>query len=228
MGGTLIKSDRLAVGTAGGTEDIVEAGKADALKQARRLAEREFRPRRTPLGLAAALLILAGGSLIAIEVVTAMLGEPLRLVPADRWAAGLRDTAWQDVGVRRVAAALAVLGGAMVLPALLPRRHPRMMPMQGADPRVAAAVSRQAVLRSLAAATVAVPGIERARVRMTRFRRQVSVRARTGYRNQADLADLVRAAVAARLGELDLMDPPVVRVRLHSRKDSRKDGDRRG
>jgi hypothetical protein len=223
MGGTLIKGARLAVGTAGPAEDTLKAGDgaADSAleRRARRLAAREFRPRRAPLGLAAALLLFGAGGLTGLEVVSALLGEPARLIPVDRWAEALRGTAWQDAPVRRVATALAVAGGAVTLYGLVPRRFPRMMPMRVSDPRMTAALSRQAVRRSLAASALAVPGIVRARVRMRgNFRRRVSVKAVTHYRNPANLTELVRAAVEARLSELDLMDATPVRVRLRWRK----------
>ncbi|WP_395103376.1 DUF6286 domain-containing protein [Actinomadura sp. SCN-SB] len=220
MEGTLIKSVRPVVGAAGDAEDDVTSAEAHAVRRARRLAAREFRLSRAPLALVAALLLFGCGTIAAVEVVSALLGAPARLVPADRWAAGLRGTAWQDGAVRAVAVALVVLGAAMALPSLLPRRLPRVLPMRAADPRVAAGISRQAVRRSLAAATLAVPGIVRARVRMGgRFSGRVSVRATTRYRNPANITDLVEAAVTARLGELDLMDEPPVRVRLRWRKD---------
>jgi hypothetical protein len=232
MGGTLTKGDRPAVGTAGHAEDALEitdrtaeaaTGKAvdgAADRRARRLAAREFRSRRAPLGLSAALLVFAAGGLAGVEVVSALLGEPARLVPVDRWADALRGTAWQDVPARRVTAVLAALGAVATLYALLPRRYPRMMPMRGSDPLMTAAISRKEVRHSLVASSLAVHGIVRARVRVGgRFRKRVSVRAVTRYRNPANLTDLVHAAVEARLTELDLMDTPPVRVRLRWRKD---------
>jgi hypothetical protein len=229
MGGTLTKGDRPIVQAAGRTGDRTAEDNTQAHdvgldteveRRVRRLAAREFHSRRRPLSLAAALVMLIAGGLASIEVVSGLLSEPVGLVPFAHWADGLSGTAWQDATVRLVAAAVAVLGALVGLRALLPRRHPRMMAMQNSDPLMAAAVSRQAVRRSLTEATTAVPGIVRARVRMGgRLRRRVSVRAVTRYRNPANLTDLVRAAVTARLAELDLMDAPPVRVRLRWRKD---------
>lgn len=223
MEDTLITSGARAAGAAGtgGRTGSGEETRAQrrAWKRARRLAAREFRPRRTLLRLAAALLLAAAGGLIAIEVATAYLGRPARFVPLDRWTASLRDLSWYELEVRRGAAVLTVLGMALLLLGFRPRRPSRMIPMRSTDPLVTAAVNRRSMRRSLVAAALDVPGIVRARVRVGRVRGRVSVRAVTKYRNPANLTDLVRAAVAARLAELDLMDASALHVRLKWRKD---------
>ncbi|MFI0351899.1 DUF6286 domain-containing protein [Actinomadura sp. 9N407] len=205
-------SDTLVVETA--------TGDAETGQRARRLAAREFRPRRAAAGLAAALLLLVAGGLASIEVVSVLVGRPAGLIPADRWAAALHRTSWDDPRALGAAAGVAVAGLVLLL-SLLPARRPRMVPLHGADPHMAAAISRRALQRSLVSAALSVPGIVKVRVRIKggRFRRRVAVRAVTRYRNPANLTDLVRAALAARLSEMDLMDPRRVRVRLRWRKD---------
>ncbi|WP_165495346.1 hypothetical protein, partial [Actinomadura roseirufa] len=65
-----------------------------------------------------------------------------------------------------------------------------------------------------------VPGIERARVRGPGpVRRRLVVRAASRYRNPANLAELVHAAVDARLDGIEPMYRPPVDVRLGWRKD---------
>ncbi|GAA2434667.1 hypothetical protein GCM10010191_56500 [Actinomadura vinacea] len=206
--------DTLVSGTSGGAR-----ARRRERRRARRLAAREFRSVQVT-GLVAAPLLLAAGFIGTLEVVTALVGEPAGLVPADRWSAWLRESAWRDAPVRGAAAAVAGLGG-LVLLALLPRRRPRTLPLRAADPLMAAVIGRRELQRSLAAAALAVPGIVRARARVRggRFRRRVSVRAATYYRNPANLDELVRGAVASRLAEIDLLDPRRVHVRLKWRKD---------
>ncbi|XVQ10157.1 DUF6286 domain-containing protein [Spirillospora sp. CA-255316] len=197
-----------------------DAGAAAARRRARRLAAREFRPRGTVIGLVAAPLLLAAGGVATVEVVTALVGEPAGLVPVDRWAAWLRAAEWGDPTVRRTAAAVAATG-ALLLCALLPRRRPRTLPLRGAGPLMTAAIGRRNLQRALAGAALGVPGVIRARVRVRggRFRRRVTVRAFSGYRNPANVQEMVRDAVEARLAEMGLMDGRRVHVRLTWRKD---------
>ncbi|MEW2356736.1 DUF6286 domain-containing protein [Spirillospora sp. NPDC029432] len=196
------------------------AADAESGQRARRLARREFRPRRAAAGLCAALLLALAGGVAAIEVVSVLIGDPAGLVPADRWAAWLHRTSWNDPRVLAAASGVTAAGLALLL-SLLPARRPRMIPLHGADPYLAAAISRRTLQRSLVSAGLSVPGIVKVRVRVRggRFRRRVTVRAVTRYRNPANLTDLVRGALAARLSEMDLMDPRRVRVRLSWRKD---------
>ena len=197
-----------------------DAGAAAERRRARRLAAREFGPRGTAAGLVAAPLLLAAGAVATVEVVTALVGEPAGLVPVRDWSAWLRTTAWDDPAVRAAAAAVTA-AGVLLLCAVLPRRRPRALPLRSAAPLLTAAIGRRELQRALAAAALSVPGVVRARVRVRggRFRRRVSVRAFSGYRNPANVEDLVRDAVGTRLAEMGLMDERRVRVRLTWRKD---------
>lgn len=183
-------------------------------QQARRLAAREFRPRRTAVGIGAALLVTAAGAAVAAGLLTVLEVIPDGWSPVARSTAVLRGLTWGDRGAVGVAAALAAAGPLLLLAALVPGRS-RRLPLAGDDPLLAGAVSRAALRRTLADAVAAVPGVVRARVRLRgRFRRRIVVRAATGYHNRADLTDLVRVAVHARLAEVELMHPRPVRVRL--------------
>ncbi len=65
-----------------------------------------------------------------------------------------------------------------------------------------------------------MPGIERVRVRGPGvFRRRITVRAATHYRNPANLEELVERAVDDRLDRVEPMYRPLVAVRLSWRKD---------
>ncbi|WUI01054.1 DUF6286 domain-containing protein [Spirillospora sp. NBC_00431] len=198
-------------------KDLIEEGRNERL--ARRLAVREFRPRRALAGAAAALLVTLSGGVAAIELLAAALGSGVHPVPGVAAAAdALRGRAWQDAGVLLGAAAVTLLGLVFLL-AALPGRV-RGMPLAGSDPRLAGAVGRAALRRALVDAALGVHGIERARVRgRGLFRRRLVVRAATRYRNPANLAELVRSAVDERLDRIEPMHRPDVDVRLGWRKD---------
>ncbi|TYB47703.1 DUF6286 domain-containing protein [Actinomadura chibensis] len=201
--------------------DAIEAELA--ARGARRLAVREFRPPRPLAGLAAALLVTAGGGAAAVELLAAALGSGVHPLPgAAALADALRQRSWNDPAVLAVAGAATALGLAFLL-AALPGR-PRGVPLDGADPRLAGVLGRADLRRTLADAALAVPGIERVRVRARRwgrgtFRRGLVVRATTYYRNPANLDDLVRRAVDERLDRVEPMHRPRVDVRLGWRKD---------
>ncbi|NVI91920.1 DUF6286 domain-containing protein [Actinomadura sp. BRA 177] len=198
-------------------QDLIEEERSR--REARRLAVREFRPRRAFAGFAASLLVTAAGGVAAIELLAAALGSAVHPVPG---VAALLDVlrryAWSDPNVVVVAAAVAVLGAAFLV-AALPGRL-RGVPLAGSDPRQAGLIGRAALRRAVADAALEVPGIERARVRgLGVFRRGLVVRAGTYYRNPSNLPELVRAAVDARLDRIEPMHRPPVDVRLGWRKD---------
>ncbi|RFS81861.1 hypothetical protein D0T12_29540 [Actinomadura spongiicola] len=198
-------------------KDLIEEARNE--RRARRLAVREFRPRRAFAGFAAALLVTVVGGVAAVELLAAALGSAVHPVPGVAAAAdALRRRAWHDPEVLAGAGAVAVLGLAFLL-ASLPGR-PRGVPLAGSDPRLAGVIGRAALRRALEDAALAVPGIERARVRGPGpVRRNVVVWATTHYRNPANLADLVRDAVDERLDHIEPMRRPDVDVRLGWRKD---------
>ncbi|TDB76456.1 hypothetical protein E1264_38485 [Actinomadura sp. KC216] len=201
------------------TDDSDAIEEAQNERRARRLAVREFRPRRALAGFAAALLVTAVGGVAAIELLAAVLGSGVHPVPGVAEAAdALRGRTWDDPDVMIAAAGVAALGLAFLL-AALPGRL-RGMPLAGTDPRLAGVLGRAALHRTLADAALGVHGIERARVRRRGLvRRRLVVRAATHYRNPANLAELVRRAVDERLDRIEPMRRPDVDVRLGWRKD---------
>jgi hypothetical protein len=198
-------------------KDLIED--AQVRRRARRLAVRELRPRRTVAGFAAALLVTAAGGVTAIELLAGALGSAVHPVPGVAPVVDvLHRRTWADPNVLVVAGGVAAIGIAFLL-AVLPGRL-RGVPLDGADPRLAGVIGRAALRRTLVDAALGVPGIERARVRgLGVLRRDLVVRAATGYRNPANLAELVQRAVDARLDRIEPMRRPRVDVRLAWRKD---------
>ncbi len=198
-------------------EELIE--EAQGRRLARRLAVRELRARRALAGFAAALLVTAFGGVAAIELMAGALGSGVHPVPGVAPVVELlRRHSWDDPDVLATSGAVAALGAAFLL-AALPGRL-RGVPLAGADPRLAGVVGRAALRRTIAAAALEVPGIERVRVRgLGIFRRGILVRAATDYRNPANLADLVHEAVDERLDRIEPMHRPPVDVRLGWRKD---------
>ncbi|MFC4913102.1 DUF6286 domain-containing protein [Actinomadura gamaensis] len=192
---------------------------ARARRQARRTAMAEFRPRRTALLAGTGLLLAVAGGGVTAQILSALVGAPVRIVPIGPVRDALRRVAWHDPAVLAVAGAVAVTGAALLL-ALLPGR-PRREPLRGADALLAGGVTRRDLRRALAEAARDVAGIDRARVRLRGrwHRRRVVVRAATRYRNPGNTADLVREAVRVRLDGFDLMRPRRVEVRLTWRDD---------
>ncbi|MFA1550644.1 DUF6286 domain-containing protein [Actinomadura chokoriensis] len=198
-------------------QDLIEEERGR--REARRLAVRAFRPRRAVAGFVAALLVTVAAGVTAIELLAAALGSAVHPVPGVTTLLDvLRRHAWSDPAVLAVTGAVAVIGAALLV-AALPGRL-RGVPLDGSDPRQAGLIGRAALRRTVADAVLEVPGIERARVRgLGILRRGLVVRAGTHYRNPSNLAELVRAAVDARLDRIEPMHRPPVDVRLGWRKD---------
>lgn len=212
---------RRSVGTAGTTATTDRAGTRElrrARRRARRGAAEEFRSSRAAVGVPTALAVTVTGGAGAVEVLSRLIGHPAGLVPVERLSAVLRQTTWGDPRALAVAGALAALGLAL-LAAALPGRS-RVVVMDGADPSLAAGIARADLRRALVRAALEVPGVARAGVRLRGpFRRRVTVRATSRYRNPGNLAELVRIAVACRLDHLDLARAAAVGVRLRRRRD---------
>ncbi|MBO2448025.1 hypothetical protein J4573_13055 [Actinomadura barringtoniae] len=195
-------------------------GEAEVRQRARRLAVQEFRPRRSAVGLVTGLAVTLAGTVVAAEALTLTIGLPRWNPAVQRLVDILRRTDWNSPWVL-LAAGVMVLTGVLLLVAALPGR-PRPIALRGGDPRVAGALARSAMQRVLMHAALDVPGVDKAKVRLrgrSKRRRRVVVWAGTGYRNPANLADLVRTSVIGRMGGVGLMNERYVVVRLSWRKD---------
>ncbi|GAA2849292.1 hypothetical protein GCM10010517_06610 [Streptosporangium fragile] len=179
-----------------------------------RAAIRAFRPRRVVPSVITATLMTLGGALVAAEVISALLGRPLRLVPYDRALAWASSTPWSSPQVATGAGLVALLGLVLALLALLPGR-PRLVPIRTGDRDLVIGVPPRGFARALARAAEQVRGVGHARVRL--HGRTADVTAESLIRDTTGMADAVRQAVHARIAELGPVRDYRVRVRLRER-----------
>ncbi|WP_329428776.1 DUF6286 domain-containing protein [Streptosporangium sp. NBC_01495] len=179
-----------------------------------RAAVRAFRPRRVTPSVITAVLMTLAGLLLALEVISALLGRPLRLVPYDRLLSWATSTPWNDPRVMAGAGLAGLLGLLLVLLAIIPGR-PTLIPVRTGDKDLAIGMQRRGFTRSLAHAAEQVQGIERARVRLRG--KAVHVAAESGMRDTRGLADAVREAVTMRITALSPVWKYPVRVYLREK-----------
>lgn len=180
-------------------------------RRTRRAAVHTFRPHRSWPAIIAALVILAVAVLAAVEIISALAGAPLRLVPFDQaadYAAGVR---WNEPGVRIASGVVAVVGLLLLALALIPGRG-GYLPLRTEDPSLVVGLSLPGLRRALAAAAREVNGVSDAQV--TVGGRRVAVRAETTLRRDAEMRDAVRESVERRLAELDPLRRFTVRARV--------------
>jgi hypothetical protein len=176
-----------------------------------RTAMRALRPARTVPALIASLVLLAAGALTAVEVVSALLGHPARLLPYGRAVQWARTTAWQDPWVVAGATALLVVGLLLILIAADPGR-PRVVALRTGDPDLVVGVPRRMLAAALRASAAGVDGVRRARAKIRG--RRVEVTAMTDLRDTAELTRRVEAAVEDELGRLAPVRRMTVRTRV--------------
>ncbi|WP_433244033.1 DUF6286 domain-containing protein [Streptosporangium sp. CA-135522] len=183
-------------------------------RAADRAASRAFRPRRVvPAVITAAVMTLLG-VLVAVEAISALLGNPVRWVPYDRMLGWASSTPWSDPRVMLGASVVTALGLLLVLLALVPGR-PRLIPVRTGDPELIIGVQRRGFVRSLAHAARQVQGIDHAQARLRGGTAQVTVR--TPMRDTTGLAEDVRRAVTERVAALAPVDDYPVRVNLRGK-----------
>ncbi|GAB3493777.1 DUF6286 domain-containing protein [Nocardiopsis coralliicola] len=180
-------------------EEAVGRPDAAAARRARRIAVHTFRPRRSWPALIAAVVLFAVAALAAAEVISGLLGAPLRIPLFNAAAGQVAGARWSDPSVRVASVVLAVIGVVLIGSALLPGRG-HWLPLRTGDADLVVGLSRPALRRALGAAARDVAGVRGARVSVRG--RRVLVRVDTDLRESAALRDEVDGAVAARLEEL--------------------------
>ncbi|WP_051752435.1 DUF6286 domain-containing protein [Streptosporangium amethystogenes] len=189
-------------------DEVVRNASAD------RAAVRAFRPRRVVPAVITAVVMTAIGVLVALEVISALAGHPLRLLPYDRMFAWASSTPWSDRQVMAGAGLVGLLGLLLVLFALIPGR-PTLIPVRTGDKDLVIGMQRRGFARSLAHAAERVRGVDQARVRLVG--KTVRVDAHSAVRDTTGLADAVREAVTARIAALSPVWNHPVHVHLRGK-----------
>jgi len=168
-------------------------------RRAKRVAVHTFRPRRSWPAVITGFLILIVAVVAAAEVISALAGSPLRLIPVGA-ATGYADaTTWSAPSVQIASAVLALIGLALIVAALTPGRG-HWTALRTDDPALVVGLTRPALRRAVAAAAHDVSGVDAVHVTVRGNRLRVHVR--TGMRESAGLPAEVTAAVERRLEQL--------------------------
>ncbi|WP_285759547.1 DUF6286 domain-containing protein [Nocardiopsis ansamitocini] len=168
-------------------------------RRADRVAVHTFRPYRSWPAFIAGAVIMGVAGLAAVEVISALAGSPLSLLPVDRATGYAGSARWADPTVKIASGVLALIGLVLISLALVPGRG-HWLALRTEDPAFVVGLSKGALRRALAAAACEVDGVRSAHV--TLGRRRVAVRAHTELRRSDELPGLVREAVRRRLGDL--------------------------
>lgn len=168
-------------------------------RRARRVAVHTFRPRRSWPAVITGLTILAVAVVAATEVISALAGSPLGLLPVDTAEGYAATTTWSMPSVQISSAVLALIGLALIVAALTPGRG-RWTALRTDDPALVVGLTRPALRRAVAAAAEGVSGVDGVHVTVRAHRIRLHVR--TGMREADGLPAEVTAAVERRLEEL--------------------------
>ena len=165
-----------------------------------------------------ALTVLAGGVLVAVEIVVAAFGRDPWVVPHDRWYRSVLENSWDDDATRWVCIGL-VVAGLVLLALQLMSRRPLALPL-AAPPAAGGApadVGRRSMERSLVRAAGAVDGVSRAKVRVSADRAEVV--ASTNRRQADELRPRLAQAVEGRVRALGLARTPQVKIKVEGGSD---------
>jgi len=169
------------------------------------------------LAAVVSLGLIAGGLLVAIEVIFAELGRSSWVIPYEDWYRAGQSHAWSSPIVRNVGIALCAIGVVLLLLQLV-KHAPEVVSLEDQKGQHGQAVVRRRSLeRCLERAAHTVDGISRARVRVRR--NSVRVRARTNRRNPGDLKAHATVAVSERIGTTNLARAPRIAVALRHREE---------
>jgi hypothetical protein len=166
------------------------------------------------LAAALALGLLAGGLLVAVEVVVAGFDRRPWVLPHDDWYVSARTRSWESAPPRWIFIGL-VAAGLLLLLLQLAHRRPRALPL--APGEVPADVGRRSLEKALVREAARVDGVSAAKAKVDGDRAQVVA---ASSRRQTDgLEPRVTQALDRRMGALGLARLPAVRVKVHGRGD---------
>ncbi|RJL33187.1 DUF6286 domain-containing protein [Bailinhaonella thermotolerans] len=172
---------------------------------------RAFRPRRMITSMIVALLLTAAAVLGLVEVLSALFGRPVNVLPVRQGANWLRSTPWNDPAVITTGVVLALLGLLLLALALLPGRT-RMVPLVSDDPDLILGATPRSVNQMLGVAARDVSGVSSARTRVRG--KKVRVDVDTSVQDTDDLRNRVTEAVEARLANLQPLQKHRVKVNI--------------
>ncbi|MCG5214447.1 DUF6286 domain-containing protein [Streptosporangium soli] len=181
---------------------------------ANRAAARAFRPRRSWPAVIAAVALLVVGLVVALEIISALLQNPARLLPYDSVQGWANATRWNDTGVIVTAAVVTALGLLLLLIALIPGR-PRYVPLLTGDRDLIIGLRRRSFARALSHAAEGVDGVSGARTRV--HGNHVHVTATTPLHETGGLDDAIRQAVSSKLTSLAPASSPHLSVSLRNK-----------
>jgi hypothetical protein len=163
------------------------------------------------LSVLLALLLLAGGLLVAVEIVLAQLGRPALLIPWSAWVSWLGGQTWDTTIVRLVLAGLVVVGLVLLVLALRPGK-PRRLALPATGSNLQVSIARRALQQNLADTAARASGVASASAKARR--RTVTVTATTANPNTTEVQKAAQAAVDQRIKQLGLTRRLRSRVRI--------------
>ncbi|MBQ1081898.1 DUF6286 domain-containing protein [Nocardiopsis sp. B62] len=196
---------------AGGPAGVRPAAPGPDARAARRVAVRTFRPRRSTAAVLVSSVTALVAGVAAAEVIAALVGSPLRILPLERVAEPTAGVHWDGPEMLAASAVTAVVGLFLLLTALVPGKGSHMV-LRTDDRDLVVGLSRRG-LRHLAETTAReVAGVTGAHARVRR--RTVRITARVPTPVDPGLRARVEDRVRGRLLELDPTGPVRVRARL--------------
>lgn len=172
------------------------------------------RPRRSVPATLVALVLLAVAVLGTIAAIQLLLGQP-PIISVRTLTAPVVGRPWNDPVTITIGAVVAVIGLALLVTALLPGR-PTVLPLaddpDGTGSRLTeAGVSRPSLHKDLTSTVATADGVSSSRVKVRR--RRVTAAVRTPAAATDGIPEQVRSLLGDRLGEINPVRQPKVRVR---------------
>lgn len=161
-----------------------------------------------------ALGLLAGGLIVAAEIMVAGFDRRPWVLPHDDWYRSARLRTWDSAPPRWIFIGLVAAGLVLLFIQLAGRRPTALALTHGAVP---ADVGRRSLERSLAREATSVDGIAAAKAKVGRDKAEVV--ASSPRRQTGDLGPVVSQALDRRMAAIGLARPPAVRVKVHGRGD---------
>lgn len=158
------------------------------------------------------LILLAGGLLVAVEIVVAGFDRRPWVLPHDRWYTSARMRSWESAPPRWIFLAVVAAGLALLVSQLARRRPSSLTLTPGAVP---ADIGRRSLERALVRDASRIDGVAGAKARIGDGRADVV--ASSNRRQTGDLGPRVTEALDRRLSAIGLARPPAVRVKVRGR-----------